>query len=155
MVGPGRVGEINSRLGFAEFGEKEGTEVDCACARDGLERGCAAVGDGGAVRPQDEFLCGGGELGEAGNGEVFMVEVWVVADEGVGLRRWLVPKAAPEWWAVYLLDDRQDPRLCVVVSVGTNAQVYLFGVRVSSVGCHETEQGIFRSLRAGIGLEPR
>lgn len=40
---------------------------------------------GGAVGAEDQFLGCAGEVGETGDGEVFVVEVGVVAEDLVGL----------------------------------------------------------------------
>ena len=40
---------------------------------------------GGAVGAEDQFLRGAGEVGEAGNGEVFVVKIRVFAEDLVGL----------------------------------------------------------------------
>ena len=47
----------------------------------------AFLGDGGTVSTQYEPLCGGREFGETGDGEVFVVEVWVLSESLVGLGR--------------------------------------------------------------------
>jgi hypothetical protein len=46
----------------------------------------------------------------------------------------------------YLLDDGQNPGLCIVVSVGANAQVDLVGVLVATEGGHEAEERVFGRL---------
>lgn len=56
------------------------------------------------------------------------------------------------WWA-HLLDDGQDPGLCVVVSVGSNAQVDLVGVLVAAEGSHQPEQRVFGRLGDDIRVE--
>jgi hypothetical protein len=68
-----------------EFGEEQAAEVDGACAGDGLEGDYAFFGDGGGGGADDEALCGGCEVGEAGYWEVFVVQIWVGAEDGVGL----------------------------------------------------------------------
>jgi hypothetical protein len=59
--------------------------VTCTGAGDGLDRGDALLGEGGGVGAQDELARLAGEGGEAGDGEVFVVEVGVVTDDLVGL----------------------------------------------------------------------
>jgi hypothetical protein len=46
----------------------------------------------------------------------------------------------------HLLDHGQDPGLCVVVSVSSNAQVDLLGVIVAAIGGHQPEERVFRRL---------
>jgi hypothetical protein len=53
----------------------------------------------------------------------------------------------------YLLNNWQNPRLRVVVSVRTNTQVDFFVKSISSESCHQPEEGIFGSLRHGIFWE--
>lgn len=50
----------------------------------------------------------------------------------------------------YLLHNRQNPRLRIIVPVGTNAQINLVLGGILAIGLHETEQGILR--RGGHGL---
>lgn len=53
----------------------------------------------------------------------------------------------------YLLDYGQDPGLCIIVSVGSNAQVDLLGVVVAAVGGHQSEERVFGRLGDDIGVE--
>ena len=46
----------------------------------------------------------------------------------------------------YLLDDRQHPRLCVVVSVSPNTQVDLHLKAILSVRTHQAKERIFGCL---------
>jgi hypothetical protein len=55
--------------------------VDGAGAGDGLEGGDALLGQGGGVGAQHHFRGGGGEVGEAGDGQVFVVELGVVLQD--------------------------------------------------------------------------
>ena len=71
--------------GVVESVEEEGAKMGGTCAGDGLEGDGTFLGDGGGVGAQDELLGGGGEFGEAGYGEVFVVEVGVVAEAFVCL----------------------------------------------------------------------
>jgi len=48
-----------------------------SCAGDGLESEGSLVFDGWGVGAADESLCGRCEFGEAGDGEVFVIEVGV------------------------------------------------------------------------------
>lgn len=54
-------------------------------AGDGLQGDGSLLGDGWGLLAQNELLRGGGEVGQTGDGEVFVVEIGVVADEFVGL----------------------------------------------------------------------
>lgn len=45
----------------------------------------ALFADGCAVCADNQLLCGGGEVGETANGEVFVVQAGVVVDSVVGL----------------------------------------------------------------------
>jgi hypothetical protein len=53
--------------------------VDGARAGDGLEGDGALVGDGGRRLAKHQLLRGGGEVGQAGDGEVLVVEVGIAA----------------------------------------------------------------------------
>jgi len=53
----------------------------------------------------------------------------------------------------YLLDNGQDPWFCIVVSVSSNAEIYFLVEGVSSVSCHQPEEGILQSLRDRLGGE--
>ena len=66
-------------VGVVELCEEEGAEVESAGARDGLQAGDALILDGWAVGTEDELLGGGGVIGQAGNRQVLVVEVGVVA----------------------------------------------------------------------------
>lgn len=82
-----------------------------------------------------------------------MIELWVIAEEGIGLA-WLARNSYEVWiLSVYLLDHRQDPRLRIVVSISSNAEIYLFGLGVSSISGHEAKERILGCLRDGIGGE--
>jgi hypothetical protein len=59
--------------------------MDGASARDGLEGGYALLFYCRGVGAEDQFLRCGGELGEAGDGEVFVVEVGVLTEDIVRL----------------------------------------------------------------------
>ena len=78
------------RLGFrcggiVELLEEETTKVVGTSAGDGLEGCDTLLGDGGGVGAEDEFLRGGCEVCETGDGEVLVVEVWVGVEDVVGL----------------------------------------------------------------------
>lgn len=87
VVCPGWAGEVEGWFGGCgvEAGEEESAEVDGAGAGDGLECGDAVVLDGGGVVADEELLGGAGVVCEAFDGEVFVVEAGVVADEVIGL----------------------------------------------------------------------
>ena len=53
----------------------------------------------------------------------------------------------------HLLDDGQNPWLCVIVAVGANAQVDLALVLVGAESRHEAEEGIFGGLGDDAGVE--
>ena len=93
------------------------------------------VFDCGAVGAYNEFLGGGGEIGQAADGEVFVVEIGIIVDGVVGL-----------------LHNRENPGLCVVVAVGTNTEIDLLIRGVLAIGLHQTKQRIFgRSSHSGCG----
>jgi hypothetical protein len=50
----------------------------------------------------------------------------------------------------HLLDDGQDPGLCVVVAVGSDAQIDLVGVLVTAERCHEPKERVLGRLRDHI-----
>ena len=105
VVGPGWVGEVDGGLGVrgVEFGEEEGTEMDGSCAGDGLESGhlidllesggtkaglraaYSLFADRRAVGTQDHLLGGRGEFRETLDGEVFIVDGGIVANQITGL----------------------------------------------------------------------
>lgn len=51
---------------------------------------------------------------------------------------------------MYLLDDRQYPRLSTVVSVCTNAQVNLLVKAILAICGHQAEERVFGGLRYDI-----
>ena len=50
-----------------------------------------------------------------------------------------------------LSDDWQNPGLCIIVSVSSNAQVDFFVRGVLAVSCHQAEEWVFGSQRYDIG----
>ena len=54
---------------------------------------------------------------------------------------------------IHHLDDGQNPGLCIVVSVGANAQIDLVWVLIAAEGGHEAKQGILGRLGDDIGVE--
>lgn len=89
VVGPGWVAHIDGLGcgvgGAVKFGEEKRAHVHSASAGDGLHGGDALVGDGGRGDTEDQLLGGGGEINEARDGQVFVVEVGVAAEQLVGL----------------------------------------------------------------------
>lgn len=102
VVGPCWVREVDGWLVRVEFGEEEAAEVDGAGAGDGLQGAdlevlvacfCSSwwwctyslLADGWAVAADDELLRGGGEIGQAADGKVLVVQVGVIVDGIVGL----------------------------------------------------------------------
>lgn len=55
----------------------------------------------------------------------------------------------------YLLDNRQNPRLRIIVSIGTDAQIDLFIRCVLAVRPHQTEERVLGCLRDVGGGEDR
>jgi hypothetical protein len=159
VVGPCGVGEEGEALGVGvvELCEEEGAEVKSAGTGDGLQAGDALVLDGRAIGAENELLGGGGVVGQTGDRQVLVVEVGVFAQDLVGLWRGTSQLCgsgcvvAAE--CTHLLDDGQDPGLCVVVAVGPNAQVDLALVLVCAEGAHEAEEGILGCLGDDAGVE--
>jgi hypothetical protein len=89
VVGPGRVGDVNGLcLGvgrIVKLGQEGGTQVDGASARDGLQRDGTLLLESGRVGAEDESLRCGGKVGETGNWQVFVVQVWVLTKEVICL----------------------------------------------------------------------
>lgn len=103
VVGPGWVGEVDGglRVGGVEFGEEESAQVHGTGAGDGLEgaylgdvrwigqkgwgEAYAVLANGRAVGANHQLLGGGGVVGETFDGEVFVIEGGVIANELVGL----------------------------------------------------------------------
>ncbi len=85
-----------------------------------------------------------------------MVQIGVFAQQLVGLVQYqlAISVIAPHIVA-HLTDNRQDPRLAIVVSVCSNAQVHLVLVRVSAVCCHHPEHRVFWCLWDDIRAERR
>jgi len=147
-------GEVDSWLRLGELGEEESAEMDSASTADGLEAGCSAFFDCWAVGAKNELLGCEGEFGKASDGEIFVVEVWVVSDQCICLSLpsvWHDVRVAAGY--AYLLDHWQYPRLSIVVSVGANAEIDLLVECVSAVCCHQAEEGVFCSLWTGIFRE--
>lgn len=157
VVCPGGVAHVDGwGLGggaVVEFGEEEGADVEGTGAGDGLEGDDALFGDDGGVFAEDEFLGGRGEVGEAGDGEVFVVEVGVFAEEFVGLEKHIYQLTGHVIGVesdAHLLHYGQDPWLAIVVSVCSNAQVDLHFSSVSAVCRHQTEHWVFWCLRNNV-----
>ena len=81
-----------------------------------------------AVGPQHQPGSGRREALQAGDGEVFVVEIRVVAkncvrliDASVGAAK--LPNAA--WGRGNLLHDWENPRLRIVIPIGSNAEINL------------------------------
>lgn len=53
--------------------EEDCAQMICARSADRLDRCHAVLGDGGRIFAQDQFSGGRGEVGETGDGEVFVV----------------------------------------------------------------------------------
>lgn len=85
VVGPCWVGQENGLVALVEFGEEQSTQVDGTGARDGLNGGYALLGNGRRRFAQNKLGGFGGERGETCDGQVFVVEVGIVADNLVGL----------------------------------------------------------------------
>lgn len=104
VVGPGWVGEVDGgfRVGGVEFGEEESAQVHGTGAGDGLEgaylgdvrpvefkrwkgMAYAVLANGRAISANDQFLGGSGVVGETFDGEVFVIEGGVIANELVSL----------------------------------------------------------------------
>ena len=77
VVGPCWIAEIDGGLARVEFRDEQATEMDGACAGDGLYAAGALFGQSWGGGAQDQLCGGGGEALETGDGEVFVVEVGV------------------------------------------------------------------------------
>ena len=62
--------------------------------------------DNGAGRAENELLGCGGEVREASDGKIFMVEVWISPEDFIGLQTVLATASVVFAGTVYLLDDR-------------------------------------------------
>lgn len=120
--------------------------------------------DGGAVPAQDELLGSRCEVWETSNGQILVVEIRVAAQDLVGLVGGVstCQQGSCESYQSYrssqshgthLLDNRQDPGLCIVISVGSNAQVDLFWVSVAAIGGHQPKERVFWRLRHCVCVE--
>ena len=65
------------------------------------------LSDGGRIRADDEFLRRGGELGQAADGEIFVVEGRVVVDGIVGLLLSLAGKWQSQRGVTKKREDRE------------------------------------------------
>ena len=165
-------------IGLVELCKEEGAQVDRTGTGDSLQAGDLRdvssshdvvqlgahplVLDSRAVFAQYEFLRGGSELGETGDRQVLVVEVGVVAESLFGLwvrfiSLWSIAReegamGLPRQYT-HQLDNRQNPRLRVVISVGSNAQIDLLGVFIATEGRHQPEQRVFRRLGDDIRVE--
>ena len=158
MVGPCWRAEVDSggRVDFAvELGEEQSSQVDSPGSRDGLEGSYSFLFYCGRIGAEDELLCRGGEGSQACDGQILVVELGILPEDVVGLAICVSWPAAGglsyNLAATYLLDDGQDPGLCIVVSVSSNAQVDLLVEGVGLVGGHEAKQRVLGCLRHNIG----
>lgn len=85
VVGPCWVGEVDSAVAGVEPVEEEGAQVASASAGNGLDTGDTLLGDGSGVWAEEELAGLAGEGGKAGDREVLVVKIGVVADYLVGL----------------------------------------------------------------------
>lgn len=63
--------------------------MDCSCTRDGLDRACALFSNRWRIGAQNELRSGGREGAEASNGEVFVVQGGVLAEDILCLKLWV------------------------------------------------------------------
>lgn len=105
--------------------EEDGAKMVGTGAGDGLDGGDAVLGDGGGVGTKDELGSSTGEFWQTSDVEVFMVDR-LVGNE-IGLR---------------FLDRGKHVRLAIVVTVGTDAEVDLLGVRVGLVRGGQLENAV-------------
>jgi len=87
-----------------------------------------------------------------------MIEVGVIAESLIGLR---TIACKPEAWKIllsgtysrrtavitYLFDNRQHPRLCIVISVGPNTEINLLIESILPISGHQPEQRVVWGLR--------
>ena len=74
--------------------------------------------DSWAVWTKYDFLCSGCEVSETSDRKVFVIQVGVLSKDFIRLRLSGVCIGDPE--QTDLLDDGQDPRFRIVVSISTN-----------------------------------
>ncbi len=86
VVGPGWVAEIDLGVARIEFGEEESTQMYCSCTRNGLEGACALFSEGYRIGTENKLRCSGCEGAQTGNGEVFVIQGGVGADDLLSLR---------------------------------------------------------------------
>lgn len=105
MVRPGGVGNVNGAVGasdLVETGQEECAEMHGTGAGNRLYGGGALLGQGGRVAAEDQLDGFAGEGGEAGDGEVFVVEVGVIAEDLVSLASVeSSQRAVLEWYRMY------------------------------------------------------
>ncbi len=89
MIGPGWAAEIDLGLAWIEFGEEESPQMHSSGARDGLDGACALLSNSWRVSPQNKFCSGGCEGGKTGDGEVFVVQGGVSAEDLFCLDFWV------------------------------------------------------------------
>lgn len=89
VVGPGWVAEVDLGMAGVEFGEEESTQMHCSSTRDGLDGACALLSNGWRISAQNQLCSGGCEGAEAGNGEVFVVQGGVPAEDLLCLKLWV------------------------------------------------------------------
>lgn len=63
--------------------------------------------------------------------------------------------ARPSMKFAYLLNHRQDPWLCIVVSVRTDSQIDFLLKRIVAVRGHQPEERVFWCLRYPVRSEDR
>ena len=78
VVGPGWRGEVEGGLFGMKARKEETSQVDGACAGDGLKRADAIFADGRTVGAHDELLGGGDDICQALDGEVFVERRFIV-----------------------------------------------------------------------------
>lgn len=126
--------------------------MDGTGAGDGLHGADTGLGDCRGGGAHEEGCGGSGEGGKAFDGEVFVEGrdfVDVVADllfffSYIASVCHLNPDTRL-LGGEYLLDRRQNPRLCIVISVGTNNEVDLFIGRIALEILRQAKERIRRS----------
>ncbi len=119
-----------------------------------LERTDSVFFDCWTVCTKHQALRSLGKIRQSSNWQVFVVEFWIAVKEIIGLPMssavLLQLKNSVE---AYFPDNRQDPRLRIIVPVGSDTQVDLFIKTILPVCSHKPEERIFRSLGHNISGE--
>lgn len=153
---PGRVAEVNllRAIEVVEAAKEQSAGMVGASSGNSLDADRPAFLEGVRVGAQDEFRGRRGEGSETGDGEVFVVQRGIISDDALRLH----PTDVSYWRmyreraVTYLPDNREHPRLVVVVPVRAYTQVHFVRVSIRLVAGSELEDAEARETPLALSF---